>query len=149
MDKCYPMWRYATHHKGCHESVADYAQACTQNLWINLGASAQAPPGFRAAPHASFAVTAIPRQSFMSSRQRCYALRLPELFGQRPDTAYARGYFLVRRMTWAKSCRPPLSSACTVPSKSLASRFWLSLRLPSIRVSSISIPTICVSMSAR
>ena len=46
-------------------------------MLVVLGVSAQAPPGFRAAPRAVFAVTAIRLQSLTPSRLRRCALRLP------------------------------------------------------------------------
>jgi len=53
-----------------------------QSMWnrplLNtIACRRDAPPGFRAAPHAVFAVTAIRLQSLTPSRLRCCALRLP------------------------------------------------------------------------
>ncbi|EPD42363.1 hypothetical protein HMPREF9702_02553 [Delftia acidovorans CCUG 15835] len=48
---------------------------CT--TWISRACRRDAPSGFRAAPHAAVAVTAIRLQSLTPSRLRCSALRLP------------------------------------------------------------------------
>ena len=65
-----------------------------------------APPGFRAAPRADFAVTAIRLQSLTPSRLRCCALRLPP--GESP-TGYPRraqlGTPRCRRTGYAGSAR--------------------------------------------
>lgn len=52
------------------------------------GMLGDAPPGFRAAPRAVFAVTAIRLQSLMSSRLWRCALRLPLGIGARPISAW-------------------------------------------------------------
>src|SRR5690606_10398805 len=64
-----PSRRKARNDKGCHKVFISYAQACSQNLWINPCVSAHAPPGCRAAPHAGFAVTAIRLPSLTPSRR--------------------------------------------------------------------------------
>lgn len=72
-----------------------------------LGVSAQAPPGFRAAPHAVFAVTAIRLQSLTPSRLWRCALRLPP--GESPAGHPRRAMLGAPRCCrtgWAGSARP-------------------------------------------
>jgi len=76
-------------------------------MLVVLGVSAQAPPGFRAAPRAVFAVTAIRLQSFTPSRLRRCALRLPP--GESPADYPRRatlGAPRCRRTGYAGSARP-------------------------------------------
>ena len=76
-------------------------------MLVVLGVSAQAPPGFRAAPRAVFAVTSIRLQSLTPSRLRRCALRLPP--GESP-AGYPRraqlGAPRCRRTGSAGSARP-------------------------------------------
>ena len=68
-------------------------------MLVVLGVSAQAPPGFRAAPRAVFVVTAIRLQSLTPSRLRRCALCLPP--GESP-AGYPR-----RAQLGAPRCRRP------------------------------------------